>query len=300
VRPANAETTAYRGRFAPSPSGDLHFGSVIAALGSFLQARAQGGEWLVRIENIDPPREVPGAAASILRQLERLGLCWDGEVVYQRDREEAHRAAFAELKNAGLLYRCRCSRRVAGPGRYPGTCAQAQLGKEVSGADRLRVGNRHIVFTDALRGTVSENLADRCGDFVIWRAENWPAYHLAVVVDDAAAGITEIVRGGDLLDVTARQIYLQQCLGLPSPAYCHLPLALDLDGAKLSKQTQAAPVSGLAAERVLSAALRFLGHPPPDSLLGAAPETLLAWAVAHWRLALIPPDDRCPAPADLA
>ena len=300
MRATAPEFGPYRGRFAPSPSGELHFGSVVAALGSFLQARVHGGEWLVRIENIDPPREVQGAAAAILRQLERLGLHWDGEVVYQRDREPAHRAALAELRRQGLVYRCRCSRRVAGPGAYQGTCREARLSAEVPGADRLRVGTATILFDDLLRGRVSERLAESCGDFVIWRAEDWPAYHLAVVVDDAAAGITEIVRGGDLLDATARQIYLQQRLGLPHPAYCHLPLALDLDGAKLSKQTLAAPVAGLAAERVLTAALRFLGHPPPAALVGAAPEALLAWAIANWRPTQIPLGDRCPVAVDLA
>lgn len=284
----------YRGRFAPSPSGALHFGSLIAALGSFLQARANRGAWLVRIEDIDPPREVPGAAAAILRELERLGLHWDEPVVYQRARDAAHRAALERLRALDLVYRCRCSRRVAGPGPYPGTCRELGLGAEVAGAERLRVNELPIAFTDMLRGQHAENLAFSCGDFVIWRVEDWPAYHLAVVVDDAAAGITEVVRGGDLLAATPRHIWLQKCLDLPTPAYCHLPLALDVDGSKLSKQTLAAPIAGVPASLLLAGALRFLGHQPPLALTGAPARELLDWAVAHWRAVLIPAQDRPP------
>lgn len=285
---------AYRGRFAPSPSGALHFGSLVAALGSYLQARSQGGTWLVRIENIDPPREVPGAASAILRELERLGLLWDGSVIYQRDRQSAHRAALEDLRARGLVYRCRCSRRLVGSGPYPGTCRESGLSPAVPGADRIRIDPGTIAFTDLLHGTRRDTLAETCGDFVIWRVEDWPAYHLAVVVDDAAAGITEIVRGGDLLPVTPRQIFLQQRLNLPTPAYCHLPLALDLDGSKLSKQTRATAIAGTPAPNLLSAALDFLGHAPPAPLTGAPVTELMAWAISHWRPAQIPREDRQP------
>lgn len=285
---------AYRGRFAPSPSGALHFGSLVAALGSFLQARSRAGSWLVRIENIDPPREVPGAASAILRELERLGLHWDGTVAYQRDLQAAHRAALESLRGRGLVYRCRCSRRLVGGSPYPGTCRDLGLGQGVTGADRIRVDAASIMFTDLLHGQRRDQLAQSCGDFVIWRVEDWPAYHLAVVVDDAAAGITEIVRGGDLLAVTPRQIFLQQQLGLPTPGYCHLPLALDADGSKLSKQTRATAIAGTPAPDLLSAALAFLGHRPPAALTGAPVAELLAWAISHWRPALIPRGDRQP------
>lgn len=283
---------AYRGRFAPSPSGTLHFGSVVAALGSYLQARSHQGQWLLRIENIDPPREVPGAAAAILRELDRLGLCWDGEVCLQGARRDAHLAALEILSSKRLVYRCRCSRRMTGSGPYPGTCRHLACG--APGALRLRVADTPIGFTDTLLGPVTENLRETCGDFIVWRVEDWPAYHLAVVVDDAAMGITEVARGADLLDSTPRQIYLQQCLGLPTPRYCHLPLALDPDGAKLSKQTRACPVSARPAAEVLATALRFLGQPLPPGAERESVASLLEWAVPHWTLARIPSHARQP------
>jgi len=269
---------------------------VVAALGSFLQARTRGGEWLLRIENIDPPREVSGAADAILRELERLGLFWDGPVCYQHARREAHLAARDELIARNLAYHCRCSRRQIGPGAYPGTCRELQLGHSTTATLRLRVANTPISIVDALHGEVEETLAATCGDFVVWRVEDWPAYHLAVVVDDAWQGITEVVRGADLLDSSPRQRHLQRCLGLDEPRYCHLPLALDVDGAKLSKQTIACPVSGRSASEVLTAALGFLGHRPPRAVVGAAPAELLTWARSEWSLARVPLNARQPEP----
>jgi glutamyl-Q tRNA(Asp) synthetase len=269
---------------------------VVAALGSFLQARTRGGEWLLRIENIDPPREVSGAADAILRELERLGLFWDGPVYYQHARREAHLAARDELIARNLAYHCRCSRRQIGPGAYPGTCRELQLGHSTTATLRLRVANTPISIVDALHGEVEETLAATCGDFVVWRVEDWPAYHLAVVVDDAWQGITEVVRGADLLDSSPRQRHLQRCLRLHEPRYCHLPLALDVDGAKLSKQTLACPVSGRSASEVLTAALGFLGHRPPRAVVGAAPAELLTWARSEWSLARVPLNARQPEP----
>jgi glutamyl-Q tRNA(Asp) synthetase len=258
----------------------------VAALGSYLQARSQQGKWLLRIENIDPPREVPGAADALCRELERLGLQWDGTAFFQAERREAHLAARDFLARNRTVYRCRCSRRQIGAGPYPGTCRSLALG--APGALRLEVPETPFGFSDAVQGEFTENLRTTCGDFVIWRVEDWPAYHLAVVVDDAAMGVTEIVRGADLLDSTPRQRFLQQCLGLPAPAYCHLPLALDLDGAKLSKQTHAFPVSGRPASEVLASALRFLGQTVPPELDGDSVEALLDWAKSHWTLARVP------------
>ncbi len=298
--PRQTAVPRYRGRFAPSPSGPLHFGSIVAALGSYLQARANGGEWLLRIDNIDPPREVPGAADAILRELARLGLQWDGEVCFQAQRVPAYRAALAQLSATHQVYACVCSRREAGHGAYPGTCRERDEAPLAGCTQRLRVRPVTITIHDRLQGGYTQTPSEACGDFVLWRADDWPTYHLAVVVDDAWMGVTEIVRGVDLLDSTPRQRYLQQCLGLPTPRYCHLPLALDVDGSKLSKLTLAAPVTGRPASEVLTLALRFLGHPPPPDALGAAPATLLAWACGAWSLAHVPlqsrrPDD-LPAP----
>ncbi len=235
----------YRGRFAPSPTGPLHFGSLVAAVGSFLHARAQGGEWRVRIEDLDPPREVSGAADDILRTLDSFGLHWDGEVMYQSRRCETYEAALAQLKDAGVLYPCACTRReiadssvsgLEGP-VYPGTCRAGLAPGRVARAWRVRTDNRAIEFEDGLQGVIRSALEDDIGDFVVQRADGFFAYQLAVVVDDAAQGISEIVRGADLLDSTPRQIHLQRLLGLPTPGYLHLPIVLNANGEKLSKQT---------------------------------------------------------------
>lgn len=289
-----------RGRFAPSPSGPLHFGSVVTALGSFLEARVQTGEWLVRIENIDREREVPGATDDILRTLERLGLEWDGPVVYQDQRRSAYRAALEALRDRELVYRCRCSRRLTGGGVYPGTCREQRIPSSEPGTWRLRVDESEITLIDAVQGKFRQTLATDCGDFVVWRADDWPAYHLAVVVDDAWQGVTQVVRGADLLESTPRQCWLQSCLGLPRPNYAHLPLALDPTGAKLSKTTHAHPVAGVPASRLLAQALAFLGFTVPPALMGAAPGELLPWALSHWQLGKVPPGARTPPAAPLA
>lgn len=246
----------------------------------------------MRIENIDPDREVPGAADDILRELERLGFRWDGPVVSQHARRDVYRAALTELRTRGLVYRCRCSRRTAGTGPYPGTCRDLGLPASTSGTWRLRVPEAELVLTDLLQGPYIQRLADECGDFVVWRADDWPAYHLAVVVDDAWQGITEVVRGADLLPSTPRQCWLQSCLGLPRPTYAHLPLVLDASGAKLSKDAGAVSVRGRAAGELLCRALRFLGVEAPGSLSAAPPSEILAWALLRWQLSAVPPDSR--------
>jgi glutamyl-Q tRNA(Asp) synthetase len=287
----------YRGRFAPSPTGPLHFGSLVAALGSYLDARAQGGEWLVRIEDLDPPRARPGAAAGILRALEALGLRWDGAVVRQSERGAAYAAALAALDRDGATYPCACSRREIGDaalagaegGRvYPGTCRNGLPAGRVARATRVRVGDTEIEVDDALQGRLRQRLAGEVGDFVLRRADGPFAYQLAVVVDDAAQGITDVVRGADLLDSTPRQILLQRLLGVPTPRYAHLPVATDAAGEKLSKQTRAAPIDLARPGAALVAALRFLGQRADARLADAPPAELLAVAASRWDRATIP------------
>lgn len=277
-----------RGRFAPSPSGPLHFGSLVAALGSWLCARAAGGAWLVRVEDIDPPREVAGAAESILATLAAFGLESDEPVLWQGTRREQHAAALHALDAAGLVYPCRCSRADLAPyaGIHPAHCP-APTNTRRAPAWRLRVGNETLGFTDATCGHQSRNLRREDGDFVVWRADGWPAYQLAVVVDDAAQGITEVVRGADLLDSTPRQILLQRCLGLAQPRYRHLPLVRDANGHKLSKQDAARPVDPAVPLPALRAALGLLGQPIPSRTIV---DGLLAAALAQFDPALIPCD----------
>ena len=261
-------TTRYRGRFAPSPTGPLHFGSLAAAAASFLQARANGGEWLVRIEDIDPPREVPGAADEILRTLERLGLHWDGSVLYQSARREAYRAAVDQLHRAGSVYACGCSRReiadssvrgIDGP-VYPGTCRSGLAAGREERALRVRTDGATVAFEDRWQGRFESALDRDVGDFVVRRADGFFAYQLAVVVDDAAQGITEVVRGADLLLSTPRQLHLQRLLGLPELAYAHLPAAVNAKGEKLSKQSGAPAIGNELPVPLLRRVMSFLGH----------------------------------------
>lgn len=284
-----------RGRFAPSPTGPLHFGSLIAALASLLNARRQGGAWHVRIEDIDPPRERPGAADDILRTLERLALEWDGEVLRQSRRQPHYEAALAQLAGAGLTYRCVCSRqdiRRAGTAgsdgpRYPGTCRNSRHDSADAGI-RVRTGDAPVTVADRLQGTLTRCLESASGDFILKRRDGLYAYQLAVVVDDAAQGITEVVRGCDLLDSTPRQVYLAQCLGLPVPVYAHLPLAVDARGVKLSKQHAATPLARRDPAGALLAALAFLGQSPASELGDATPAEIVGWAIRHWSLDAVP------------
>ena len=285
--------TRYTGRFAPSPTGPLHFGSLVAALGSYLDARAQDGRWLVRMEDLDPPREMPDAADDILRTLEDFALHYDGEVMYQSQRHAAYQAALENLIAQGFAYPCACTRREireAGlpGGIYPGTCRNGLPDGRAARSIRARLDDSIVRFTDRLQGPVEEHLATRAGDFILRRADGLYAYQLAVVVDDAAQGITDIVRGADLLDSTCRQIWLQHRLGLPTPAYLHLPVAVKADGAKLSKQTFAAPLDRKQPTTALARALRFLGHPVPDELEQVSPAEFLEWAKEVWRTDLLP------------
>ena len=286
-------TLRYRGRFAPSPTGPLHFGSLIAAVGSYLEARTIGGEWLVRMEDLDRPREERGAADAILRMLEAYGFEWDGPVIRQSGRSERYAAALARLQENGFVFPCACSRREISDSTlgsekervYPGTCRNGIGPGRLARATRARVCDAVIGFDDRFQGRFEQNLAHEVGDFVVKRADGLFAYQLAAVVDDFEQGITDVVRGADLLASTPRQILLQQRLGYPTPRYGHLPVAVDQRGEKLSKQTLSAPLHGAEAPLQLSRALAFLGQEPPQA--GDLPATW-EWAHANWRPAKVP------------
>lgn len=292
----SANRRMYVGRFAPSPTGPLHFGSLVAALGSWLDARAAGGRWLVRIEDLDPPREPPGAAQRILSVLAACQLNWDGEAVFQSRRGGLYQAALQRLGARGATYPCGCTRRemadsapaIDGARVYPGTCRNGLPEGRLARAVRVRAVAAPIVYEDRLFGRLAQSVEREVGDFVLRRAGGLFAYQLAVTVDDAAQGITDVVRGADLIDSTARQIHLQRLLGLPQPRYLHLPVAVNAAGEKLSKQTGAQPVDPARAGPEIARALAFLGHSPPKELAGAAPLELLSWAVRNWDIAKVP------------
>jgi len=281
----------YVGRFAPSPTGPLHAGSLLTAVASFLHARQAGGEWLVRIEDIDPPREVPGAADDILRTLEAFELGWDRSVLRQSRRLEAYADACLSLLRRGLAFRCRCTRSELrafaaahdGPAGYPGTCRSLGI-PAGDAAVRMRVDGPWAGFDDALQGRFEPPPMAGYGDYVIWRRDGLPAYHLAVVVDDGYQGVTTIVRGRDLLDCVPAQRHLQRALGLAEPAYLHLPILTGPTGQKLSKQTGARAVDRREPGRTALETLRRLGAEPPRELHGARPAELWSWAITHWRI----------------
>jgi glutamyl-Q tRNA(Asp) synthetase len=282
-----------RGRFAPSPTGPLHFGSLVAAIASWLDARHARGEWLVRIEDIDETRTVPGAADDILRTLEAFGLTWDGAVEWQTRRKPLYEAALEKLRSEGLAYRCRCSRReIADSGLrgiegavYPGTCRSLALGGDVAGADRFVVPSGQVEFVDRIQGLVAQDVARDVGDFVLKRRDGLHAYQLAVVVDDAEQGVTDVVRGADLLPSTARQILLQRALALPTPRYLHFPVVADAAGEKLSKQTLARAVQSREAPALVAQALAFLGQP---AVAPGDPARMLAEALEKWDVGAVP------------
>ena len=283
----------YRGRFAPSPTGLLHAGSLTTAVGSYLQARTQGGERLLRMEDLDPPREMPGASAAILRTLEALGFAWDGPVVYQSQRLDAYQQALDHLVAQQRAYPCACTRReIALAGQagldgvvYPGTCRAGLPAGRTGRAWRLRVPAGLTRVVDGLHGPIEQDVLACVGDYVLKRADGLFAYQLAVVVDDAWQGVNAVVRGADLLDSTTRQIVLQQALGVATPSYVHLPVLVNAAGEKLSKQTLAPAIRPDAAAAELRLALTRLGHPPPADCGGLA--ELWAWALAHWQVSRV-------------
>ncbi|HEZ0706508.1 TPA: tRNA glutamyl-Q(34) synthetase GluQRS [Neisseria meningitidis] len=287
----------YTGRFAPSPTGLLHIGSLLTAAASYADARSNGGKWLVRMEDLDPPREMPGAASHILHTLEAFGFEWDGEVAYQSHRYALYEETLCRLQTAGLVYPCHCSRKdwQAGARRgadgfvYNGRCRHpcqrpAPQGKQP--AWRIRVPDRIIGFSDGIVGGYAQNLARDIGDFVLLRADGYWAYQLAVVADDAEQGVTHIVRGQDLLVSTPRQIYLQQCLDVPTPQYAHLPLLTNAQGQKWSKQTLAPALDLNRREQLLRQVFRYLNL--PEAPEADRPAELLDWAVAHWDMGKVP------------
>ncbi|MGL5991043.1 MAG: tRNA glutamyl-Q(34) synthetase GluQRS [Plesiomonas sp.] len=285
-------TQPYIGRFAPSPSGSLHFGSLIAALGSYLQARSHHGVWKLRIEDIDPPREVAGASAQILRTLETYHLYWDGEVLYQSDRHAVYDETLQRLLAQHSAYYCRCTRKQIQQmgGFYNGHCRQRGCLAEHS-AIRLCQQQPVYHFTDTLRGQIAVPKALAEEDFILFRRDGLYAYNLAVVLDDIHQGVTEIVRGADLIEPTVRQIALYQALGAPIPQFLHLPLAMNADGNKLSKQNHATPINRAQPKHTLARALRFLGQPLPESWQDATVDQLLSWAVSHWCVQNIPQEN---------
>ncbi|POA64116.1 tRNA glutamyl-Q(34) synthetase GluQRS [Pseudomonas sp. GW531-T4] len=284
-----SHASSYIGRFAPTPSGHLHFGSLVAALASYLDARAVGGRWLLRMEDLDPPREEPGAQAAILKALESYGFEWDGEMVRQSERHAAYAEVLDRLFNQGLAYACTCSRKQLEPyhGIYPGLCRNAGHGQE-DAAIRLRVPELEYRFTDRVQGEFRQHLGRDVGDFVIRRRDGLYAYQLAVVLDDAWQGVTDIVRGADLLDSTPRQLYLQELLGLPQPRYLHVPLITQPDGHKLGKSYRSPPLAEDQATPLLLRALRALGQKTDSEMVHASPREVLSWGIEHWDALLIP------------
>jgi glutamyl-Q tRNA(Asp) synthetase len=286
----------YRGRFAPSPTGLLHHGSLLAALGSYLRARSLGGHWLLRIEDLDTPRVVAGAADTMLRTLEHFGFEWDGPVLWQSQRTARYASAIDALVAQDSVYPCSCSRReLAAAARvsdvdandepyYPGNCRNGPRRAGVALALRFRAADRDLSFTDGLQGACRHNVGREAGDFVVRRRDGLHAYQLAVVVDDAEQGITEVVRGCDLLSSTPRQLLLQEALGLRRPDYLHLPLLVEADGRKLAKSRHSVAVSAADASVQLHSVLSWLGQAPPAELAQAMPSEVLSWGIRNWDL----------------
>ena len=279
----------YRGRFAPTPSGPLHFGSLVAALASWLEARAAGGEGLVRVDDLDPPREVPGAADTILWQLEQFGLEWDHSVIYQSQRHSAYQAAVDQLLEQGHAFYCTLTRKQLAALDHNNPGIRAAVDANADASIRLAVPDRELCYGDDIQGEVCNNLHNDGGAFVIRRRDGLFGYQLACALDDADDGITHVLRGADLLDSTLRQRWLLECLGRPAPEYAHLPVVTDGRNLKLSKSAGSEALDPARASRLLTAALHCLGLQPPSDLQGASPAALLAWGTAHY------PDHQWPA-----
>jgi len=280
---SNKKSTIYKGRFAPSPTGPVHFGTLIAAVGSYLQAKKNNGKWLIRMEDVDTTRKVAGADKDILDTLEAFGFEWDDTVLYQSNQTEHYQQALLNLTEQSLIFPCLCSRKQLAKTEhpiYPGTCRNRPL-PEV------------ITFNDRVMGKQSQNIKADCGDFILKRRDGLFAYQLAVVVDDALQGMTEIVRGSDLLDSTPRQIFLQQLLGYEVPVYCHLPLAVNAEGIKMSKSEGAAKVDIKNRQQLMCRVLNFLGQKTPVDLADSSLDDIWRWAITHWDPSNISCKNKC-------
>lgn len=287
----------YIGRFAPSPTGPLHFGSLLAAVASYCDAQFNQGKWLLRIEDIDRPREMAGASDTILRQLDAFGFEWEGEIARQSQRNNYYEEALTILQNKQLIYPCTCTRKEIADSSnligidgfiYPKTCLNQAIKENSAFALRILVEDAEITFQDFIQGQIRQNLQTEVGDFILKRADGLFTYQLAVVVDDAAQGVTNLVRGADLLNSTPRQIYLQKLLNLPTPHYAHIPIARNAAGEKLSKQTLANSIDVKKANLQIWQALKFLGQQPPIELEFASLQELWYWAITHWQIQDIP------------
>lgn len=295
MKPIANPLEAHAGRYAPSPTGDLHMGSLVAALAAFLQARANGAPWYMRIDDLDTPRVVPGAAARILRTLEAFGLYWDGPVLYQSQRGRAYDEALAQLRTQGRLFDCGCTRREAQTGPpgldgpiYPGACRAGLAAGREARSIRVVVDDEPVGINDRVQGCYRQNLATDIGDFVVRRADGIVAYQLATVVDDATQGVAEVVRGADLLSSTPRQLFLGRALGYAEHSYAHVPLLVDAQGEKLGKSNGSLALNARRRGDELVAALSLLGQGPPPELASESIERIVEWAIEHWRLAAIP------------
>ncbi len=270
------------GRFAPSPSGGLHLGSICTAIASYLNVKVQNGSWLLRIDDLDKTREVKGATLLIIETIEALGLEWSGPIIYQNDNHEKYEEVIADLSFKQLLYPCRCTRKIIGSGRYPGTCRHQRINKKIRHSLRLELDTTPVEFSDLTRGIMQGRADELFGDFVVKRADGVYTYHLATVIDDEQMGITEVVRGDDLLGSTFPQIHLQRILKFDSPLYSHIPTVKDVFGIKLSKQTRAEEITPELAAFAIFDSFRFLGIPAPEDMRGEKPAILMAWACSNW------------------
>jgi len=297
--PSLKPSTPYKGRFAPSPTGAVHFGTLLAAVASYLQAKKNNGEWLIRMEDVDVTRKLAGSDKDILNTLEAFGFKWDGDVIYQSKQTDYYQQALLQLIEQTAVFPCLCSRKKLAKNDtavYPGTCRTLCLPEKKPHALRVLSDDTVITFNDIVMGKQSQNINTQCGDFIIKRRDGLFAYQLAVVVDDALQGITEVVRGCDLLDSTPRQIYLQGLLRYATPAYCHLPLAVNAEGDKISKSEAAAKVDIRQRQKLLYKTLLFLGQKPPTALLDASIDDIWLWAISNWSITSIAAENQLPIP----
>ena len=283
-----AKIKNYRGRFAPTPSGMLHFGSVVAALGSYLDAKSNKGKWFIRIDDIDQSRNKLGANEIILKQIEDLGLKWDEPIIYQSQRIDLYETALQRLKELNHTFQCACSRKKVKNQIYPGTCRNKKNTSEQKYSIRIKSEDTQISIIDRLQGWYAQNIKSEIGDFIIKRSDGYFAYHLATVVDDSEQRITNIVRGFDLLDSTVRQVFLQNKLKFNVPEYLHLPIAVDSSGKKISKANNEIAHHVSSSKIILVNALRFLGHYPPDDIENSDVEIILEWGIDNWNINVIP------------